>query len=92
MDRTYTVVLLREEVGGYSVVVPALSGCFTEGDTVPEALNNAREAIQCHVGAMEQDGDTIPEDVSTFEFEWNGATEALVYRVSVPELGAVTLA
>jgi predicted RNase H-like HicB family nuclease len=34
----YTVVLVREEVGGYSVHVPALEGCHTEGDTLPEAL------------------------------------------------------
>jgi len=61
MERTYTVVLLHEDVGGYTVVVPALPGCFTEGDTVPEALTNAREAIECHVGAMEQDGERVPD-------------------------------
>jgi len=35
---TYTVVLMREEGGGYSVSAPALQGCHTQGDTLAEAL------------------------------------------------------
>jgi len=80
MERTCTVVLLREEVGVYSVVVPALSGCFTQGESVPDALANAREEIQCYLGSLEQHGEPIPDDVAVVEFEWNGATEALVFR------------
>jgi len=34
-----------EEVGGYVVTCPALSGCYTQGDTIDEALTNIREAI-----------------------------------------------
>jgi len=33
----YTVVLVHERQGGYSVYVPALPGCRTQGDDVPEA-------------------------------------------------------
>jgi predicted RNase H-like HicB family nuclease len=45
-----TVVLYPElEAGGYSVEVPALPGCFTQGDTLEEALANAREAIECYL-------------------------------------------
>jgi predicted RNase H-like HicB family nuclease len=38
------VILSEEPEGGYSVAVPALPGCFSEGETEAEALANAREA------------------------------------------------
>jgi predicted RNase H-like HicB family nuclease len=45
---------------GYTVNVPALPGCITEGDTVEEALANAREAISAYVGSLKADGLPIP--------------------------------
>lgn len=61
--RRYTVVLIPDlEEGGYTVTVPALPGCITEGDTLQEALVNAREAIQCHVEGFAMDGLPIPEE------------------------------
>ena len=89
MDRTYTVVLLREEGGGYSVVVPALPGCFMQGSTVPEALERAKGAIRCHLEAMQADGDPIPPDVTRVTFDWEDATEAVVYKVTVQEAAPV---
>jgi antitoxin HicB len=82
---TYTVVLVREEVGGYSVHVPALRGCHTQGETVPEALDMAREAILCYLGSLEKRGKPFPPDVETVTFDWDDGAEALVYRVPVPE-------
>ena len=35
-----------EKVGGYSVSVPALPGCYSEGDSLEEALANIREAAE----------------------------------------------
>jgi predicted RNase H-like HicB family nuclease len=34
------------EVGGYVVSCPSLPGCFSQGDTIEEALENIKEAIQ----------------------------------------------
>lgn len=61
----YTVVLHPWEEGqGYTVIVPALPGCISQGATKEEALANAREAILCHVEGLQKAGEPIPsEDV-----------------------------
>ena len=60
----YTVVLTPEsEAGGYSVSVPALPGCFSQGDSVEDALVQIREAIGLYLWGLQQDGDQIPGDV-----------------------------
>ena len=58
-----TVILIPDrEVGGYTVEVPSLPGCITEGDTVEEALANAREAIQLCIDSLHDLGLPVPED------------------------------
>jgi predicted RNase H-like HicB family nuclease len=52
------VVLEPSEDGGYTVRVPSLPGCLSEGDTREEALTNIREAIQLYVEPV--DDDTAP--------------------------------
>jgi predicted RNase H-like HicB family nuclease len=44
----------------WGVTVPDLPGCFSAGDTLDEAMENAREAIDQHVGIMIEDGVDIP--------------------------------
>ena len=61
--RRYTVLLTPEpEDGGYSVAVPALPGCHTQGDTLEEALANAREAIRLYLEDVIASGEPIPEE------------------------------
>ena len=50
----FVVVLEKAEEGGFNVTVPALDGCFTEGDTEEEALKNAKEAIICYLEGLEK--------------------------------------
>ncbi len=47
-----SVVIYQEPEGGFSVEVPALPGCFTEVDTLDEAVANAREAIAGYLEAV----------------------------------------
>lgn len=42
------VVLQPQEEGGYTVTVPSLPGCISEGDTREEALLNIKEAIELY--------------------------------------------
>jgi antitoxin HicB len=59
----YTVILTPgSDQGGYSVRVPALQGCNTQGDTLEEALGNAREAIELYLDALREQGETPPAD------------------------------
>lgn len=50
----FLVVLEPAEEGGYNVSVPALDGCFTQGDTEEDALSNAKEAIACYLEGLEK--------------------------------------
>ncbi|MEK7285762.1 MAG: type II toxin-antitoxin system HicB family antitoxin [Nitrospirota bacterium] len=50
----FNIVLDKADEGGFNVVVPALDGCFTQGDTMEEALENAREAIVCYIEGLEK--------------------------------------
>ena len=50
----FMVVLEPAEEGGFNVSVPALDGCFTQGDTEEEALKNAQEAILCYLEGLEK--------------------------------------
>lgn len=59
-SREYQVVLTPEEEGGYSVSVPELPGCTSQGGTREEALEMIREAIELYLESLEAHGDPIP--------------------------------
>jgi len=42
----FDVVINEESVGGYSVSIPALPGCFSQGETRADAIANIREAAE----------------------------------------------
>ncbi len=61
--RRYSIVLTPDnEEGGYVVDVPMLPGCHTQGDTLEEAIANAREAIAGWIADAEKHGEQIPEE------------------------------
>jgi len=49
------VVLESSDEGGYTVYVPSLPGCISEGDTIDEALANIGEAIELYLEPVEDD-------------------------------------
>ena len=46
---TFPIILQKEEEGGYSVSNAALEGCYSQGDTHEEALENITHAIKLHI-------------------------------------------
>jgi predicted RNase H-like HicB family nuclease len=49
------VVIEPSDEGGYTVYVPSLPGCISEGDTVESALANIREAIELYLEPVDDD-------------------------------------
>ncbi len=58
----YTVVLHKAEEGGYWAEIPALEGCFSQGETVEETIANVKEAIESHSVALKEEGKSLPPD------------------------------
>ena len=50
----FNVILEPADEGGFNVSVPALDGCYTQGETEEEALQNAKEAILCYLEGLEK--------------------------------------
>jgi antitoxin HicB len=55
----YSVVLMPDE-GSYAVVVPALPGCVTQGDSIEDALDRARDVIQLWISGLADAGEDVP--------------------------------
>jgi predicted RNase H-like HicB family nuclease len=49
------VILEPSDEGGYTVYVPALPGCSSEGNNIDEALENIQEAIELYLEPIEED-------------------------------------
>ncbi len=58
----YTVILVPEEDGAYSVEVPALPGCYTQGETREEAINMAKEAIELYLASCKAHDEPVPKE------------------------------
>ncbi len=64
-DRRYTYTIILDpdpEEGVYAVTIPALPGCFTQGKTVAEAIERAKEAISLHIEGLIAHGLPVPEE------------------------------
>jgi predicted RNase H-like HicB family nuclease len=64
----YTIILDSDEEGnGYTVAVPTLPGCITQGKTKEEAIERAKEAIALYIESLAADGEPIPEERRSIE-------------------------
>jgi predicted RNase H-like HicB family nuclease len=69
--KRYSVVLHHADEGGYWVEVPALPGCYSQGDSLDETLENVKEAVELYLETLSEEGREIPRD------------EDVVFQVSV---------
>lgn len=66
-NHTYKILFRKEAEGGYTVLVPALPGCITWGETVDQAMEMAKEAIEGYIETLKDMGEPIPDDSETLE-------------------------
>jgi len=57
-------IIVEADSEGYFVSCPALQGCYSQGDTYEEAVENIKDAIRLHIEDRLAEGEEIPEYVS----------------------------
>ncbi|HEU0003847.1 MAG TPA: type II toxin-antitoxin system HicB family antitoxin, partial [Ktedonobacteraceae bacterium] len=62
--KKYTIILEPDlEEGGFTVTLPALPGCITQGETVGQCIERAREAIAGYIEDLIANGEPVPEEI-----------------------------
>lgn len=57
----FEAIFTPQEEGGFTVEIPDLPGCISEGDTLEEAEKNIEEAIELYLETLEERGIPLPE-------------------------------
>ena len=58
----YILVVHQAEEGGFWAEVPALPGCFGQGETMDDVIADCRAAIESHIDALRAEGQPIPDE------------------------------
>jgi antitoxin HicB len=64
----YRIFLHTEPEGGFTVTVPSLPGCVTYGETLEEAKQMAREAIELYIESLREHGEEVPTENDVLEY------------------------
>ena len=59
-------VIIEKDENGYYASVPSLQGCYAQGDTFEEALENIKDAAKLHLDELTASGQEIPESSQIF--------------------------
>ena len=62
----YTILIHQAEEGGFWSEVPALPGCYSQGETIDDALRNTKEAIEAYLLVLKEDQVSAPVEESLF--------------------------
>ncbi len=61
MKRYKFSVVIEKTEDGYFAFCPELQGCYTQGETYEEILENIKDALRLHIEDRLKDGEKIPE-------------------------------
>ncbi len=61
-EMEYTILVYKAEEGGFWAEVPALPGCYSQGETIEETMENAKEAIEAHLLALKEEREEVPTE------------------------------
>jgi len=59
---TYVAKIEEADEGGYIVKFPSLPGCFTQGETMEEAIAMGKEVLGLYLSILKDDGEVIPKE------------------------------
>lgn len=79
-----------DEHHAFGVVVPDLPGCFSAGDSLDEAIDNAREAIELWLETVIDDGGAVPEPRTITEHQANPEFSGWVWAVVTVDLAELS--
>ena len=58
----YTVLVEKEQDGGYHAFCPVLKGCHSQGDSFEETIENITEAIELYIESLIADNQPVPKE------------------------------
>ncbi len=67
----FTVVLHSDDGQHYGVTVPDLAGCFSAGDSIEEALDSVKEAIELHLEGLLEEELAMPSISPIYQHQAN---------------------
>jgi predicted RNase H-like HicB family nuclease len=79
-----------DEHHAFGVVVPDLPGCFSAGDSLDEAIDNAKEAIELWLETVIDDGGAVPEPRTITEHQANPEFSGWVWAVVTVDLAELS--
>jgi predicted RNase H-like HicB family nuclease len=59
----FTVIVTKDEDGNFIARCPSLQGCYTDGETMEEALEMIEGVIKMHIESRLENGESIPEEL-----------------------------
>jgi len=70
MEKTYNfrIMLRKEPEGGYTAFVPSLPGCVTYGETIDEAIDMTKEAVELYIESLIDHDEPVPSEEEVFEY------------------------
>jgi len=78
MEKTYNfrIMLRKEPEGGYTAFVPSLPGCVTYGETIDEAIEMTKEAVELYIESLIDHNEPVPSEEEVFEYNLQIKTHA----------------
>ncbi len=63
----FKIIIERDEDGMFIATCPSLQGCYSQGETLEEVIENIKDAIKLHIEARKDVGEEIPIEIAVEE-------------------------
>lgn len=61
----FTIIIEKDETGKFLAVCPALQGCYTEGDTIKQAIAMIKDAMRLHIEDRIENNEPIYDEIKS---------------------------